>query len=376
MSEENNRVVELTQKVEELKDKASRSKRPMSEATVISARVMPILNILGWDSEETNAVVREYSVRGYKDKRADIALGENMEESDGKVLVFIEAKASKESLHNGKYISQLEDYCLKQHVDLGVLTNGTKWDFYLYPRGAEPLLAEEIDMENSTETCVSKFVQILSHKHISEKRHLQFANKAAFCRLTDQVWEILLKDRKDIRGLVQRHLSKKRGKPVAKKEEKKWLEEWLEDKITELHSVASEGRSEESVTSIKSESDAKPKDKPSKAAASKVTHIVAFGEQIEVEKFTEAQLAFLQKLESEHPGSLERLAQEPRPVCFKNTNQMREKGVPKQIGNMPYWAEMHRSAVAHRQTCHKALKALGLPLGSIRFFNGDHEYKD
>ena len=372
MSEEKNRVAELIQKIEELKDKASRSKRPLSEGTVISARVMPILNILGWDPEETNAVVREYSVRGYKDKRADIALGENMEESDGKVLVFIEAKASKESLRNGKYISQLEDYCLKQHVDLGVLTNGTQWDFYLYPRGAEPLLAEEIDMENSAETCASKFAQILSHKHISGKRHLQFASKAAFCRQAEQVWETLFKDREDIRGLVQRHLSKKRGKQVVK-EEKKWLEEWLENKITELHSVASEGKSEESASSRKSESDAKPKDKPSKAAASKVTHIVAFGEQIEVERFTEAQLAFLQKLELKYPGSLEQLAQEPKPICSKNANQMRAS---KQIENMPYWAEMNRSAEAHRQTCHKALKALGLPLRFVRFFNGDHEYRD
>ena len=369
MSEENNRIAELAQKIESIRDRALRSKKPMSEGTVILARVMPILNILGWDSEDSNAVEREYSVRGYKDKRADIALGENMEESDGKVLVFIEAKASKESLRNAKYISQLEDYCLKQHVGLGVLTNGTQWNFYLYPRGAEPLLAEEIDMGISAATCASKFVQILSHKHISEKRHLQFATKAAFCRLTDQVWETFLKDREDMRRLVQGRLRKKRGKPVTKKEEG-WLEEWVGDKIVELHSVISGGKSEESPIPRKSEPEIKSKDKPSKARPSEITHIMVFGKQINVENFREARVACLEELESKHPGALERLSKEPRPVCSKDKTEFR---VPRQIGSLPYWTDAHGSADSHRRKCRKALDALGLRPDSVLFFNGDGE---
>ncbi len=370
MLEENKHDV-LVQKIESIRDRALRSKKPMSEGTVILARVMPILNILGWNSEDSNAVVREYSVRGYKDKRADIALGENMEESDGKVLVFIEAKASKESLRNAKYISQLEDYCLKQHVDLGVLTNGTKWDFYLYPRGAEPLLAEEIDIRQDTVDSASKtFDQILSHKHISEKRHLQFANKAAFCRLTEQVWETFLKDREDMRRLVQGRLRKKRGKPVITKKEKGWLEEWLEKKITELHSVASEEKVEEAANISKSVSVVKSKDKPSKARPSEITHIMMLGKQINVETFREAKVACLEELESKRPGSLERLSTEPRPVCSKDKTEFR---VPRQIGSLPYWTDVHGSADSHRRKCRKALDALGLRPGSVRFFNGDGE---
>ena len=363
MPEENYCIVELRQKIEQIK--ASLSDR--NERQVTSTRVEPILRILGWNLEDADEVTRDFDVRSHKDKRVDIALGENLEGPDRKPHVFIEVKASKESVDNDKHISQLDTYCLTQGLDMGVLTNGTEWRFYIY-ENRKRVPAAEINIRQDTDDCAAEFVRTLSRRRVLGKQHLPLLNKSAFCRLTDQVWEAFLNDREDMKRLVQGRLRKKRGKLVTKKEEG-WLEEWVRDKVAELHSVISGGKLKDVIPI--GEPEIKPEPRGGIAPPSEITHIVAFGKQINVKNFREARIACLQELESKHPRALEYLSRGRGPVCSQDKTKFRD---PRQIGSLPYWTDMHGSASDHRRKCRKALDALGLPSDSVRFFNGDDEY--
>ena len=81
----------------------------------------PLLNALGWDVADPKLVTAEYDVNG---KRADYALlGSN-----GKPVVFLEAKRYGESLSNHQ--SQVLAYASELGIRYPALTNGNDWQVY------------------------------------------------------------------------------------------------------------------------------------------------------------------------------------------------------------------------------------------------------
>ena len=81
----------------------------------------PLLNALGWDVADPGLVTAEYDVNG---KRADYALlGSN-----GKPVVFLEAKRYGESLSNHR--SQVLAYASELGIRYPALTNGDDWQVY------------------------------------------------------------------------------------------------------------------------------------------------------------------------------------------------------------------------------------------------------
>ena len=83
--------------------------------------VDPLLNVLGWDVADPDLVTAEYDVNG---KRADYALLG----SDGKPVVFLEAKRLGESLSNHQ--SQVVAYASELGIRYPALTNGNDWQVY------------------------------------------------------------------------------------------------------------------------------------------------------------------------------------------------------------------------------------------------------
>ena len=92
--------------------------------------VLPVLRALGWDDRnlETLEVFPESptDLENNKQTKVDYAL-----RHDGRSLVFIECKRWSENLEKPKHHEQLARYIFQKGVDLGVLTNGKTWSFYL-----------------------------------------------------------------------------------------------------------------------------------------------------------------------------------------------------------------------------------------------------
>lgn len=100
---------------------------PPNEESAKNHVILPILNELGWRSDDPSRVYFEYAVGG---KRVDIAL------KDGdRFVAFIEAKAPGQRLAD--HVTQLLGYAFEAGVDICVLTTGLEWWFYL-PREKGP----------------------------------------------------------------------------------------------------------------------------------------------------------------------------------------------------------------------------------------------
>jgi len=105
---------------------------PADEAKTRNAVVLPVLRRLGWDIENTDEVIPEYSTRS---RSVDFCL------CCGKEKVFLEVKKPAEDLD--KHEEQLLEYAFLEAIDLAVLTNGRTWSFYL-PRRRAPVSERKV----------------------------------------------------------------------------------------------------------------------------------------------------------------------------------------------------------------------------------------
>lgn len=95
--------------------------RYRNEATIREALVLPILQQLGWDTNDPSTVRREYPILS---RRADYCLFGHAETSD----ILIEVKAVG-SIEGGD--EQLFRYAYTAGVPMAILTYGCEWSFYL-----------------------------------------------------------------------------------------------------------------------------------------------------------------------------------------------------------------------------------------------------
>ncbi len=91
-----------------------------SEALTRYALIDPLLRELGWDTEDPDVVVPEYSSGG---GRVDYALCKN-----GKSVIMLEAKKLDTPLNDA--IGQGIQYCLVEGTEYFVVTDGRCWEIY------------------------------------------------------------------------------------------------------------------------------------------------------------------------------------------------------------------------------------------------------
>ena len=101
----------------------STQKSRMNEATTIRLLIEPTLEALGWDTDDPSKVCREYTTSGKG--KVDLALL-----IDDKPVLYIEAKALKESTDDAKWITQTLNYAITDGVEWCVLTNGATYRIF------------------------------------------------------------------------------------------------------------------------------------------------------------------------------------------------------------------------------------------------------
>ncbi|MDR1126516.1 MAG: hypothetical protein LBL06_00145 [Treponema sp.] len=104
-------------------------KRFSSEAAVSQGIIIPLFDLLGWNSRDTQSVYPQFPLDSHK--KVDYALCYRA----GKPDVIIEVKAIGNTAGADE---QLCNYAFKAGVPIAVLTDGQEWSFY-YPAGRGPI---------------------------------------------------------------------------------------------------------------------------------------------------------------------------------------------------------------------------------------------
>ena len=132
--------------------------RDFDEAATKQFIVLPILTALGWDCAnlDTLEVFPEFRIGNGK---VDYAL-----QNEGKPLVFVECKRWSVSIEQEAPQDQIARYIFQEGVDLGIITNGKTWDFYLAYKTHVPWRKRKfcsIELGNEPET-IANFQKYLS----------------------------------------------------------------------------------------------------------------------------------------------------------------------------------------------------------------------
>ncbi len=144
------------------------------EATTKQIIIIRILNILGWNIFDVKEIQPEYPVDSQNsNEKVDYALARDTDN-----MVFVEAKAVNVDLEGCE--EKFCNYCFKNNVVLGVLTNGISWWFYL-PRAKGSWYERKFYSVNlvqqDADTIVSKFTDFLSKQNVTSGRAEDNAKK-------------------------------------------------------------------------------------------------------------------------------------------------------------------------------------------------------
>jgi len=118
-------IVELVDKLrDKIQDKELKVLLQRNEALTRYALIDPLLRALGWDTEDPNQVVPEFSTPTTDNERADYVLKIN-----GKKVAVIEAKSLGTRWDSG-VVGKVLSYAIKIGAKIAVITDGDKWEIY------------------------------------------------------------------------------------------------------------------------------------------------------------------------------------------------------------------------------------------------------
>lgn len=167
------------------------------EATTKQIIIIRILNLIGWNIFDTKDIQPEYPVdRQNSNEKVDYALAK-----DTNNMVFVEAKAVNIDLEDWE--EKFCNYCFKNNVVIGVLTNGISWWFYL-PREKGSWYERKFYsinlIQQDSDSIAQKFIDFLSKQNVingkaeenSKNTYKSQQKKQIIKRSLSEAWNTLI----------------------------------------------------------------------------------------------------------------------------------------------------------------------------------------
>lgn len=164
--------------------KSAKGLSSYDEATTKQIIIIRILNILGWNIFDAKEIQPEYPVDPQNsNEKVDYALAKDTDN-----MLFVEAKAVSVDLEDWE--EKFCNYCFKNNVVIGVLTNGISWWFYL-PRAKGSWYERKFYsinlVQQDIDTIVSKFIDFLAKQNVTDGKAEENARKTFDSKQKNQI---------------------------------------------------------------------------------------------------------------------------------------------------------------------------------------------
>ena len=135
----------------------------LSNEQAVSAQLIePVLIALGWKTSNPKFV--RHNAAFDDGKIPDYTLLKDL-----KNILIVEAKNLSVKLTEQKVIDQLSNYCYKQGVDFGILTNGLRWLlFNTFQKNPRDRIVWEVDLEKENIETVSRMLSSFAFENIDK----------------------------------------------------------------------------------------------------------------------------------------------------------------------------------------------------------------
>ena len=106
----------------------------LNETAMKQAVVLRILDAAGWSAFDLSEVEPDFQAGAAKVDFALKASASPRQRASATPRVLVEVKSVDENLESERHQRRLMNHCARAEVELGVLTNGLSWLFFLWSR--------------------------------------------------------------------------------------------------------------------------------------------------------------------------------------------------------------------------------------------------
>lgn len=367
--------------------------------------VVPILEELGWPKlidADSHRIKTRYNISGWRKNDGgvvDIALCASNEPK-----VFVEVKKCGQGGFSEKEKKQLQEYCVHEAVQIGVLTNGFDWHIYLRAKSLkmdaiDNALAKRIAIDQGEFSLVSEMFERLlgrdtvcngdaektlrkerrlSSKTLQKEQNLQRMNEAwrqLFGSESESLQKALMAPLKKILKR-QLNISDKKALPWPIKKDRQ-IETFVKDKCEEIKDIAglmAAVHPHERQGEIESESATFPKSRVL-STTSRPTYFYVFGTKMKFHTWGASVRRFLDEASKRDPNAPRKLADGlPKKFIRSSAVPNSRHGKPlgrwqraHRIGNSDVWVILAQNRSYMQRICRDVQKVLRLPEDTIKF---------
>ena len=337
--------------------------RGYDEQTTKQVLILRILDVLGWNIFDLLDIQPEYLVDPKNNnEKVDYALLK-----DSRQMLFIEAKAVGIDLEDHE--EQICRYCFRNDVNIGILTNGVDWWFYL-PRAQGSWYERKFYsinlIEQDINEVVPKFISFLSKQNVIDGKSYESAKEIhergrSAGMIKDSLpkaWNsLILSEDEKILELLNDKLEKISGYRA----EPEVLAEFLHGNVNRL-SVGNEGALP---TKYKTEDGADHLKTPKNISYTRTGYtgkrIISFelvGKKYDVRSWQELLLITCKTISALQGKDFEKVLvlRARRPYFTKNETELR---IPKKIPGSDIFVETHLNANSIVDRCYDMLGLFG-----------------
>ena len=161
----------------------------LNETAMKQAVVLRVLDAAGWNAFDLTEVEPDFQVGTAKVDYALKAASSIRQRSSATPRVLVEVKSLGENLQSERHQRRLLNHCARSEVELGVLTNGLSWFFFLWSpeNGRRDNRFCEINILEEPEAAASELNNYLAKDKVSNGQSVRSAERSLRERNRDEL---------------------------------------------------------------------------------------------------------------------------------------------------------------------------------------------
>ena len=328
----------------------------LNVTAIKQAVVLRVLDAAGWSAFDLSEVEPDFQVGSSKVDYALKSASSIRQRASATPRVLVEVKSLGENLESERHRRRLMSHCVRAEVELGVLTNGLKWLFFLWsPEGGrQDDRFCEINIMEDSEAAATELNNYLAKDKVSNGQAVRSAERSLRERNRDEIirnsvvegWQQVVQGLDE--GLVELIATAAERKSGTRPENRLVRRVLIENRANLLASAVESGASA-----------------GNGGIRSRPASFTFQSERYDVRSWPEMLVGLCMIMQKRHPNDFEKILQiggRKNRYFSKNADELVQ---PRQIGETGIYASCQGAGVLITNRASRVLELFGYPEDSL-----------
>ena len=328
----------------------------LNETSMKQAVVLRVLDAAGWNAFDLAEVEPDFQVGTAKVDYALKAPSSLRQRSSATPRVLVEVKSLGENLQSERHQRRLLNHCSRSEVELGVLTNGLGWLFFLWSpdSGRQENRFCEINIVEQPEVAAAELNNYLAKDKVSNGQSVRSAERSLRERNRDEImrssilegWQQVVRGLDE--GLVELIATAAEQKIGTRPDNRLVRKVLIDNRADLLSSVIESGASARN-----------------RGGRSRPTSFTFQSERRDVRSWPELLVGVCSVIQERHPDEFEKILEiggRKNRYFSRNADELIQ---PRQVGNTGIYASCQGAGVLIISRAGRVLQMFGYPEDSL-----------